>query len=63
MSTKVEFRNAEGQTLTGDLVQPVNGELLATCLFAHCFTCTRNIKAARNISHALAQAGYCRVAV
>lgn len=57
MSTKVEFRNAEGQTLTGDLVQPVNGELLATCLFAHCFTCTRNIKAARNISHALAQAG------
>lgn len=58
MSTRVHFENAQGQTLAGDLSLPVSGPARATCLFAHCFTCTRNIKAARNISRALTQAGF-----
>lgn len=58
MSSKVTFNNKAGDTLVGDLVQPVSGAPVATCLFAHCFTCTRNVKAARNISRALSQAGF-----
>lgn len=57
MSSKITFPNQAGELLAGDLVQPVSGPPMATCLFAHCFTCTRNIKAARNISRALSQAG------
>ncbi|NNF51051.1 MAG: alpha/beta fold hydrolase [Gammaproteobacteria bacterium] len=58
MSSKVTFNNKAGDVLVGDLVQPVSGAPVATCLFAHCFTCSRNVKAARNISRALSQAGF-----
>jgi len=56
--TKIRFTNRLGITLTGNLELPPGGAWQATALFAHCFTCTRNIKAARNISRALADAGF-----
>ncbi len=55
---KIRFTNRQGITLTGNLELPPGGAWQATALFAHCFTCTRNIKAARNITRALADAGF-----
>lgn len=55
---KIHFENRNGQRLAGNLELPAGGDWQATALFAHCFTCTRNIKAARNITRALAEAGF-----
>jgi len=56
--SKIRFRNRAGLELAGNLELPPGGIWQATALFAHCFTCTRNIKAARNITQALAEAGF-----
>ena len=56
--TKIKFTNRQGIKLTGNLELPPGGAWQATALFAHCFTCTRNIKGARNITRALADAGF-----
>ncbi|MGH8495997.1 MAG: bifunctional alpha/beta hydrolase/OsmC family protein [Gammaproteobacteria bacterium] len=56
-SRTVEFENAEGVTLAGSLELPESGEPAAFALFAHCFTCTRNFRASRNISRALVAEG------
>lgn len=56
-SSKVTFTNHQGQTLTGNLELPAT-QPKAYVLFAHCFTCTRNIKAARNISRALTRESF-----
>jgi putative redox protein len=57
---KVEFPGAEvgGQRakLAGRLDLPV-GPPLAYALFAHCFTCSKDVFAAQRISHALAERG------
>lgn len=55
--TRISFTNRLGVRLFGNLELPPGGAWQATALFAHCFTCSRNIKAARNISRALAEAG------
>ncbi len=55
--SKIRFENREGVLLAGNLELPSDGHWQATALFAHCFTCTQNIKAARNITRALANAG------
>jgi len=56
--SKIQFENRAGLKLTGTLELPPGGLWQATALFAHCFTCTRNIKAARNITRALSKAGF-----
>ncbi|MEX2494701.1 MAG: bifunctional alpha/beta hydrolase/OsmC family protein [Woeseia sp.] len=56
--SRMHFTNRSGMKLTGNLELPPGGEWQATALFAHCFTCSRNIKAARNITRALADAGF-----
>lgn len=56
--SKIRFTNRTGLELVGSLELPPGGVWQATALFAHCFTCTRNIKAARNITRALAAAGF-----
>lgn len=56
--SRIRFTNRTGLKLTGNLELPPGGRWQATTLFAHCFTCTRNIKAARNITRALANAGF-----
>lgn len=52
---KVTFPNAQGQQLTGLLALPEDEQPLAYALFAHCFTCSKNIKAAGHIARALSQ--------
>jgi len=56
--SKIRFTNRSGLELAGDLELPAGGTWRATALFAHCFTCTRNLKAARQITRALAGAGF-----
>lgn len=55
-SKNVSFPNADGQTLSGVLDSP-DGEARAFALFAHCFTCSKNLKAATNIARAMTDAG------
>ncbi|NBB93366.1 MAG: alpha/beta fold hydrolase [Gammaproteobacteria bacterium] len=55
--SSIEFSNRDGLTLVGDLELPPGGRFHATALFAHCFTCGRDIRGAREISRALAEAG------
>jgi len=56
--SKIRFTNRAGLELVGNLELPAGGTWQAAALFAHCFTCTRNIKAARNITRALAREGF-----
>jgi uncharacterized OsmC-like protein/pimeloyl-ACP methyl ester carboxylesterase len=49
---KFDFRNAQGQTLAALLDRP-DGATRAVALFAHCFTCGKDNKAARRIAEGL----------
>jgi uncharacterized OsmC-like protein/alpha/beta superfamily hydrolase len=55
---KIEFKNKEGQTLSARLDLPVDRKPIAYALFAHCFTCSKNIKAIAHISRALSREGF-----
>jgi len=54
-SIPVEFQNQQGETLSARLEMPIIGKAKAYAIFAHCFTCSKNLKAVRNISKALTQ--------
>ncbi|MEI4234045.1 bifunctional alpha/beta hydrolase/OsmC family protein [Roseovarius sp. D22-M7] len=54
---RLTFTGHSGDTLTARLDLP-DGPHLATALFAHCFTCSKDIPAARRISARLAGAGF-----
>ena len=54
---KLEFNNQAGQRLSARIDLPDTGKPLAYALFAHCFTCSKNIKAISHISRALTGAG------
>jgi len=54
---KVEFTNPEGHTLVGALHLPEKAEPRAFALFAHCFTCGKDVVAASRIARALADQG------
>ncbi|CAA9554597.1 MAG: Bll2902 protein [uncultured Truepera sp.] len=56
-SSRVSFPNARGQMLAAHLERPPGGEPLAYALFAHCFTCSKDLKAARTLTRALSAAG------
>ncbi|MEO0616307.1 MAG: bifunctional alpha/beta hydrolase/OsmC family protein [Pseudomonadota bacterium] len=58
-SERVTFENDNGETLSGLIDWPggAGGGHHAIALFAHCFTCTKNLRAATNISRALTDAG------
>jgi putative redox protein len=55
-STAIEFKNRDGDTLSAKIDRP-EGEPLQYAVFAHCFTCTKNINAVRRISRALTERG------
>ena len=55
---KVFFKNNQGQELAGRLELPADQHPHNFALFAHCFTCTKNLSAVRNISKALTQKGF-----
>jgi alpha/beta superfamily hydrolase len=52
---KVEFKNTSGETLFGLLEIPE--QPLSYAVFAHCFTCSKDIAAASRISRTLANKG------
>ncbi len=54
---KINFKNNDNQNLAGRLEMPDNQKPLAFAIFAHCFTCSKNLLAVTNISRALAKAG------
>jgi len=55
--SRVEFVNAQGQTLAGSLETPDERNPRAMALFAHCSTCGKDIAAASRIARALAKDG------
>jgi uncharacterized OsmC-like protein/alpha/beta superfamily hydrolase len=57
MQEKITFENRKSQTLAGVLHMPETGQTHACAIFAHCFTCTKNSRAAVRISEALAKQG------
>ena len=58
MSTKkINFLNKNGQQLAARLELPTNQEAHSFALFAHCFTCNKNLTAVRNIGRALNNEG------
>ncbi len=56
--TTIKFKNKEGHTLSGRLELPANQQPHNFALFAHCFTCNKNLGAVRNISRALTNNGF-----
>ena len=54
---KVTFQNRKSHELSGVLHTPDKGPTKAFAVFAHCFTCTGNIRAAAQIARALSELG------
>ena len=55
-SERFEFPNSKGEKLSGVLDLPL-GEPAGFALFAHCFTCSKDIRAAKAIAERLALCG------
>ena len=55
-ASRIEFEGAEGQTLAARLDMPAH-EPRAVALFAHCFSCSKDIHAAQRIARRLAERG------
>lgn len=58
MVEKISFTNEQGIELAALLDLPVDGRPKAFALFAHCFTCSKNIHSARLVSRALTMEGF-----
>lgn len=59
MRTKaIKFKNADELELSARLELPVGAKPSRFAIFAHCFTCGKNAKAATNISRELTQQGF-----
>jgi uncharacterized OsmC-like protein/esterase/lipase len=56
-SKRITFTNQKGQTLAARLQLPVGERLRYCALFAHCFTCGKDLTAMRNIAKGLNQNG------
>ncbi|AOE50540.1 bifunctional alpha/beta hydrolase/OsmC family protein [Kangiella sediminilitoris] len=57
MQKRVTFKTRQGFELSGVLHKPDHTVTVAYALFAHCFTCTKNINSAVNIADAMASEG------
>lgn len=57
-SLRLTFPNRKGLELSASLDLPVGESPRAYAIFAHCFTCGKNLRGERNISLALTQAGF-----
>ncbi|WP_297702749.1 bifunctional alpha/beta hydrolase/OsmC family protein [uncultured Eudoraea sp.] len=55
---KISFHNKSGQKLVGRLELPANRLPHNYVLFAHCFTCNKNLLAIKNISKSLTSSGF-----
>jgi putative redox protein len=56
-SKKVEFEGSQGESLSARIDEPEAGVSKGSVLFAHCFTCSKNLKAVGRISQALTDQG------
>lgn len=56
--TRTTFVGSQGDELSARLDMPASGTPLAYALFAHCFTCGKDIKAASRISAGLTERGF-----
>lgn len=56
-SRSIQFDNGRGESLSARLDLPVDGDPIAFALFAHCFTCSKDLKAIGNISQSLVSRG------
>ncbi len=56
-SIAVRFENFEGHTLSARLELPVNRKPHTWAIFAHCFTCSKDLRAVRYISRGLTNEG------
>ena len=54
---KLKFKNSRGESISAWLERP-QGEAYSYAIFAHCFTCTKNLSAIRHISRAMNRAGF-----
>lgn len=54
----VSFKNSKGHELTGRLELPADQDPHNFAIFAHCFTCSKNLKTTVTISRELAQQGF-----
>jgi len=54
---KLYFENNQGEKLAAWLNLPLDKKPRAYALFAHCFTCSKNLKSVAHISHALTAEG------
>lgn len=57
MTEKFSFKNEQGEELSGRLESPDSQAPKAYALFAHCFTCSKDVLAATKISKALTDYG------
>ncbi|HLW32805.1 MAG TPA: alpha/beta fold hydrolase [Aequorivita sp.] len=55
---KVSFKNKDKEQLAGRLELPLDQKPHNFVIFAHCFTCTKNLTAIRNVSRALTSSGF-----
>ena len=55
---KIHFANPQGEKISARLDLPTEGPPVAYTLFAHCFTCSKNLVAVRHISQALTARGF-----
>ena len=55
---KIIFKNKNGQTLSGRLELPANQHPHSYAIFAHCFTCNKNLTAIKNIGRTLSTNGF-----
>ncbi|MCO4821977.1 MAG: OsmC family protein [Flavobacteriaceae bacterium] len=55
---KITFQNNAGQILAGRLELPTDQQPHNFAIFAHCFTCTKNLSAVKNVSRALTSQGF-----
>lgn len=56
-SRKISFKGSQGAELSARIDEPEGGINKGTILFAHCFTCSKNLKAIGHISRALTEEG------
>jgi putative redox protein len=54
-SKTITFKNEQGQSLSAKIDFPISGRPRHFAIFAHCFTCNKNLNAVRGISRVLSQ--------
>lgn len=57
-SRTLRFDNGRGESLAAVLDLPADSEAIGCVLFAHCFTCSKNLSASTHVSRALTANGF-----